>query len=115
MLSLSAAALMRYTTRGSTGSTVNEYKHSNYLSLALAAGPPGCASTFLVGSGATRYCCCSKNFFTIFSELKEPLSVQIVDGTHVPALGVRVAALRIKDSNGKDTIVELHDALYVPL
>eukprot|EP00965_Chrysotila_dentata_P113266 3742601-Pleurochrysis_carterae.AAC.1 len=74
MLFLAAAALMRYTTRGSNGSTMNEYKHSSYLSLALAAGPPGCASTFLVQSGATRHYCCSKDLFTIFRELKEPLS-----------------------------------------
>eukprot|EP00965_Chrysotila_dentata_P252776 6210866-Pleurochrysis_carterae.AAC.2 len=87
MLSLSAAVLMRYTTRGSTGSSVNEYKHSKYLSLALAAGPPGCASTFLVDSGATRHYCCSKDLFTTFRELKEPFSVQIADGTHVPAVG----------------------------
>eukprot|EP00965_Chrysotila_dentata_P248899 6208599-Pleurochrysis_carterae.AAC.1 len=76
---------MRYTTSGSTESTVNEYKHSNYLSLALAAGPPGYASTFLVDSGATRHYCCLKDLFTTFRKLKEPLSVQITDGTHLLA------------------------------
>eukprot|EP00965_Chrysotila_dentata_P109703 3625210-Pleurochrysis_carterae.AAC.1 len=111
MLSLSAAACA--TPPGAalaTGSTVNEYKHSNFLSLALAAGPPGCASTVLVDSRATRHYSCSKDLYTTFRELKEPLFVQIAYGTHVPAVGVGVAALRVKDSNGKDTKLELHDA-----
>ena len=84
------------------------------LILYASAFSANASRQWIIDSGATQHMCCDREMFTEFSQLSNPISVEVGDGRPLAATGEGKVTLSLQLPGDKVIKCTLEKVLYVP-